>query len=155
MIPGLDSKLKELIEAHPLIIVGTCDRALMPCASRGFGARVKNEGTALEVLVTRWPTPQALVNIEQTRRIAVTFTKPEDFVSFQFKGRVTSCAAPDESDRQLSAAYCETIGRRLNAIGAPSNVSGLVFLGSDVMRVSFTVDEAFLQTPGKNAGQPL
>lgn len=151
----IDDNLANLIHAHPLIIIGSCDRALVPAATRGFGARVLREGTAMEVLVTRWPSLQSISNIEQTRRIAVTFTQPENFISYQFKGRVTSCTAPDTDDKRLSADYCETIGRRLIAIGLPAGIAGLVFLGSDVMRVSLEITEAFHQTPGKNAGARL
>jgi hypothetical protein len=151
----IDSKLAEMIHAHPLIIVGSCDRALVPSTGRGFGARIGSDGKTMEVLVARLPAPQTLANFEQTKRIAVTFTQPEDFVSYQLKGHVISCVAPDDKDKQLATTYCETIARRLNAVGAPANVAGLIFLGSDVMRVSFDVIEAFVQTPGKNAGTRL
>jgi hypothetical protein len=151
----IDSKLAELIHAHPLIIIGSCDRGLVPAATRGFGARVLRQGSSMDVLVTRWPSLQTIDNIEQTRRIAVTFTNPEDFVSYQFKGRVTSCTVPDEDDKRLSANYCEAIGQRLAAIGLPAGIAGLVFLGQDVTRVNLEITEAYHQTPGRNAGTRL
>jgi hypothetical protein len=98
MISGLDSKVVDMINAHPLIIIGSCDRALVPAASRAFGARVKDGGKALEVLVSHVLSQQTIANIQDTRRIAATFVQPETYESYQFKGRLTSCDEPDEDD---------------------------------------------------------
>ena len=49
MISGFDDRLIGLIESHPWITVGTCDRALVPTMSRAFGARVIGDGEAVEV----------------------------------------------------------------------------------------------------------
>jgi hypothetical protein len=155
MISGLDSKVVDMINAHPLIIIGSCDRALVPAASRAFGARVKDGGKALEVLVSHVLSQQTIANIQDTRRIAATFVQPETYESYQFKGRLTSCDEPDEDDWKLSAEYCQTISCRLGAIGAPANVVYLIFISRNVMRVRFDIEEAYVQTPGKISGQRL
>ncbi len=103
MISGFDDTLIALIEAHPSIIVGTCDRALVPTMSRGFGARVIDRGKALDVLVSRWPGRGTLANIEATGRVATTFTAPETFDAYQIKGRVLEWGECTAEDLQLAA----------------------------------------------------
>jgi hypothetical protein len=155
MDSGLNKKMVDMINAHPLIIIGTCDRALVPATSRGFGVRLNAERTAMDVLVTRWPSPQTRTNIELTGRVAVTFTDPETYVSYQIKGKGASCLEVNPDDLGLADAYCKAIGSRLIAIGAPANVVGLIYMAKNIFRVTCTIESLFLQTPGKDAGRKL
>jgi hypothetical protein len=139
MISGFDARLIELIESHPSIIIGTCDPALVPTMSRGFGGRVVDGGAAIRLVVSRWPGPKTLANIAETGRIAVTFTAPETFVSYQIKGRVTDWGDCTPADEALAALCAATIRQRVEALGEPPHA----------------VRPTFLQTPGKNAGQQL
>lgn len=155
MISGFDDKLVAMIESHPSIIVGTCDRALVPTMARGFGARVISSGEALEVLVSRWPGRATLANIQASRRIAVTFTAPETFEAFQVKGGVTGWGECTPADLELSSTYAEVIRRRIVNLGEPPEMVPVVFSAQGLFRIHFTPEVVFRQTPGKNAGQRL
>jgi hypothetical protein len=155
MISGFDARLIELIESHPSIIVGTCDRALVPTMSRCFGCRVLDGGVAIELVVSRWPGPKTLENIADTGRIAVTFTAPETFVSYQIKGRVTEWGDCTPADKALAATCIATIRQRLEGLGEPPHAVRPIFTPHGLYRITIAPEVVFLQTPGKNAGQQL
>jgi hypothetical protein len=155
MISGFDDKLIALIESHPSIIVGTCDRALVPTMSRGFGARVIDGGKAVHVLISRWPGRRTLANIEATRRIATTFTAPETFDAYQIKGRVVDWGECTAEDLELAATYTTVIRERITRLGEPEDMVRVVFAAHGLYRVRIVPEAIFLQTPGKNAGQRI
>jgi hypothetical protein len=155
MISGFDSKLVTLIESHPSIIVGTCDRALVPCIARAFGARVSSADSSIEILVSRWPGPQTQQNLEQTDRVAVTFTTPETFEAFQVKGRASVLGECDAQDLALSNAYTEVIRTRIASLNEPTDLVKAIFTSKGLFKIKVTPDSVYLQTPGKNAGQRI
>jgi hypothetical protein len=150
-----DSKLLEIIESHPSIIVGTCDKACVPSISRGFGGRVSSTHPRMEILVSHWPGPECRANLEQTKRIAVTFTSPETFEAYQVKGKVIRIAECDHADLDLLEIYTRTIQARITALGEPLVVARVTFTSRGLFRVSFEVDSVFVQTPGTNAGRQI
>lgn len=155
MISGFDSKLVELIESHPSIIVGTCDRALVPCIARSYGARVLQGGPGIELLVSHWPGPQTIPNIEQSGRMAVTFTAPETFVSYQVKGRATLLGECDSNDAEFAADYTKTIRARIESLKEPPALVRVTFTSRGLYKLRLDAEAVFLQTPGKNAGARL
>jgi hypothetical protein len=155
MISGFDQKLIDLIEAHPSIIVGTCDRALVPCMARGFGTRVLQGGPNFELLVSHWPGPQTIANLETNNRIAVTFTAPETFQAYQVKGRASFLGDCDEKDIVLSNAYAAAIRARIIALHEPVSLVTVTFTPRGLFKLLIEADALFLQTPGKNAGARL
>lgn len=155
MISGFDARLIEMIESHPSIIVGTCDRALVPTMARCFGARLIDGGAEIQLVVSRWPGPKTLDNIADTGRIAVTFTAPETFASYQIKGRVTAWGDCSSADEALAALCSRTIRGRLEALGEPPDVLRQTFALRGAYSVTLAPEVVFLQTPGKNAGQQL
>ncbi len=155
MISGFDQNLIDLIESHPSIIIGTCDRALVPVMSRGFGARVISGGETVEVLISRWPGRATLANVEASRRIAVTFTAPETFESYQVKGRVTEWGECTPADLELASRFTDVIRQRILSLGDPPDLVRLTFSAQGLFRVRFKPEVVFRQTPGKNAGQRL
>lgn len=155
MISGLDDKVVALIVSHPSIIVGTCDRALVPTMARGFGARVIDGGVAVEVLISRWPGPQTLDNLQASGQIAATFTSPETFEAFQIKGRAADWGDPTSADLELAAVYTGVIRERIIRLGEPPDLVRVTFALRGLVRVRMVPEAVFVQTPGKNAGQRL
>jgi hypothetical protein len=155
MVSGFDDKLIALIRSHPSIIIGTCDRALVPTMSRGFGARVIDGGDALDVLISCWPGLRAKANIEDGGRIAVTFTSPETFESYQIKGRVTELGDCTPADLDLEADFTKVIRERILALHEPPELVRTTFTARGLYRVRVVPEAVFLQTPGRDAGERL
>jgi hypothetical protein len=155
MLSGLDKVLVELIEAHPSIIVGTCDKALVPCLARAYGARILPGSACLELIVSRWPGPETEANVHASGRIAATFTSPETFVSYQLKGQARVLGACDPSDVAFSATYTETIRARIISLREPTDLVTVLLTPQGLFKVHMEPEAVFLQTPGKNAGMRL
>jgi hypothetical protein len=155
MISGFDERLIALIEGHPSITIGTCDRALVPTMSRAFGARVIARGEALDVLLSHWPGPRTRENLAANGRIAMTFTAPETFDAYQVKGRVTDIGDCTAEDLALAQTYTETIRDRIRNLAEPEAVVLSCFTAQGLSRLRVRPEAVFLQTPGRNAGQKL
>jgi hypothetical protein len=155
MIPGFDSKVVEMIASHPSIIVGTCDKACVPCIARAFGARIIPGAASVEVLVSQWPGANTLSNIQHTGRAAVTFTSPETFEAYQIKGWATPSGDCTPEDHELSRVFTETIRKRIAALGEPPELVRVTFTSRGLFRIRVDADSVFVQTPGKNAGSRL
>jgi hypothetical protein len=155
MISGFDANLVRVIESHPSILVGTCNRALVPALARGFGARVIGEGAAIELLISHWPGPHTSNNIAETGRAAVTFTMPETFESYQVKGRVTQTAECSSADYELAAMFTQIIRKRLIDLGEPNELVCVAFSYRSLYRIRLEPELVFEQTPGLNAGRKL
>ena len=155
MISGFDSKLVALIESHPSTLVGTCDKALVPCIARAFGARVLGGSSGFEMLVSRWPGSQTIGNLELSDRIAVTFTSPETFEAYQVKGRARVLGDCDADDMELSSAYTAAVRARVVALGELPELVKITFSPRGLFKIRVDAETVFLQTPGKNAGARL
>jgi hypothetical protein len=155
MISGFDSRVMEMIESHPSIIVGTCDKACVPCIARAFGARLVPGTASIDVLVSEWPGDNTLSNIQGTGRVAVTFTSPETFEAYQIKGRATSWGECTPADLELSRVFTEKIRKRIASLGEPPELVRVTFTSRGLFRIRVDADSVYLQTPGKNAGQRL
>lgn len=155
MISGLNDKLVGIIHSHPSITIGTCDRALVPSMSRGFGGRVRDDGAVIELVVSRWPGPSALDNMRETGRLAATFTAPETFEAFQVKGRFLGSAECSAEDLALVQAYTATIRRRIEAMDETLVIVETTFSSVQPFLVRMAPEVVFEQTPGQNAGRKL
>jgi hypothetical protein len=155
MISGFDDRLVDIIHAHPSTTLATRDRALVSTMSRGFGTRVIEGGAEIEVVVSRWPGPNALDNMLENGRVAVTFTVPETFASFQVKGRFLSHGACTQADLELVDVYTRTIRRRIEALDESALLAETTFAWFDPFMIRFAPEVVFDQTPGQNAGRRL
>jgi hypothetical protein len=81
-----DEELKAFLESDVAIVVGTCDRDLVPEIVRGFAARVVRDGDVIELFVGRAAAEQTLANLQMNRHISVTFSSPNDYRTVQIKG---------------------------------------------------------------------
>jgi hypothetical protein len=155
MISSFDSKLVALIASHPSTIVGTCDRACVPCIGRAYGTRVYDSRPHLELMVSRWPGPQTQANLEQTGRAAITFTSPSTFEAYQVKGKFLGWDECTPDDLALSEIYTKAIREWIVALQEPLELARVTFTPRGLFRISIEVDSVFVQTPGRNAGQRL
>lgn len=98
-----------------------------------------------------------LANLRANGTIAVVFSEPTTHRTLQLKGRDASVALMERTDAQILVAYRKGFAEELAGLGY-QEVFARTLLGcttGDVVAVSFTVAEAFVQTPGPKAGTPL
>jgi hypothetical protein len=151
---AIDEKLQELIESGVATLVGTGDSHGRPQIAYGWAPRVVDPSGVLEVFVERARAEKTLANLKSNGHIAVTIADPISVRSVQFKGKFLSLSEPSEADRAYVQERREGFVTSTSLIGDPPAIIRALWL-DDIQLISFSVDAAFDQTPGPNAGRPL
>jgi hypothetical protein len=150
----IDADLKEFIESGVAVLVSTGDGERRPHVAYGWGPRVRDDGRTIDVFLDAARSGQTLANARQNGKIAMTVAEPVSVRSVQFKGvfRDTGDATAEEADwvRRHRDAFVVTT----SLVGDPPEVIRGMWM-EEVVRLSFTAERAFDQTPGPNAGRPL
>jgi hypothetical protein len=150
----IDGPLKELVESGVAVLVATGDAQRRPHVAYGWGPRVREDGSTIDVFLDASRAERTLSNVRGSGKIAMTVAEPVSMRSVQFKGsfRETGTATPEDAvwvQRHRDAFVVTT-----SLVGdPPDKIRGMWM--DEVIRVSFTVERAFDQTPGPNAGRPL
>ncbi|HEX5616027.1 MAG TPA: hypothetical protein VFZ83_12815 [Acidimicrobiia bacterium] len=125
-----------------------------PITVRAWGARPNDDGTTVRVLL---PTddPDTVEHVHPGGLIALVASDVITFRSIQLKGRVVAHEPESEADEALHTAYVDAFAAAVQeADGTPESlVRRLVPAGRAA--VTFTVEQAFDQTPGPGAGGRL
>jgi hypothetical protein len=150
----IDAALAGFLESPVMIIVGSCDDGLLPQIARAAGAIVDRAKGRVDLVVSGWQWPQTIANVRRNGRLAVTFARPADYVSYQVKGRaavIPASAAHRQRAQRYIAAMTETfVGLGLDRAVA---ASWLIDLEPQVLRLA--IEMIFVQTPGEKAGRLL
>jgi Pyridoxamine 5'-phosphate oxidase len=150
----IDATLATFLQSPVMIIVGSCDDGLLPQIARAAGAIVDRAKGRVDLIVSSWQWPQTIANVRRNGRIAVTFARPADYVSYQLKGRAAIIPA-SAAHRQCAQHYIEAMTETFTGLGLDRAVAApwLVDLEPQVLRLA--VEMIFVQTPGEKAGRVL
>jgi hypothetical protein len=156
----LPDELIRLADTGVVVIVGTCDRVLVPELSRAWGVRVLPDRAGLEVCVSAQVCGRTLANLADNQQIAVTITNPRTYRSFQVKGQAVDTRATDSADLERIAAHQRAFVEAVVSVGL-TEASALQMLAPELApKPAFTairvaVQAVFDQTPGPGAGSRL
>jgi hypothetical protein len=150
----IDPDVTAFLASPVMIIVGTGSEGGYPAIGRAVGARVDGGDGAIELVVSAWQWPTTTANVRANGRVAVTFARPSDYVSYQVKGAATLRTA-DAADLALSERYMTDIVAALAPLGLEPRLVAPSLTNRDAVVVLLTADAIFVQTPGKKAGRPL
>ncbi len=150
----IDAALAAFLESPVMIIVGSCDDGLIPQIARAAGAIVDQAKGSIDLIVSSWQWPQTIANVRHNGRLAVTFARPADYVSYQVKGRVAVIPA-SAAHRQCAQHYIEAMTETFAGLGLDRTVVApwLVDLGPQGWRLA--VDRRGVQTPGEKSSRLL
>ena len=120
-MPGTDrnpinAALATFLESPVMIIVGSCDDGLLPQVARAAGAVVDRATGRIDLIVSGWQWPQTIANVGRNGRLAVTFARPADYVSYQLKGRAAIIPA-SAAHRQRAQHYIEAMTETFAGLG--------------------------------------
>lgn len=150
----MDAELAAFLASPVMIIMGTCGDGNAPEIGRAVGAGVDGETGRLRLVLSAWQWPRTVENLRKSGRIAVTFARPSDYVSYQVKGRATVHPA-DAEDLALSDRYRAAILEVLMGLGLDRRLA-LPWLGTrDRVVIGVDVEAVYVQTPGPKAGRQL
>lgn len=155
--PLLDEAHAAFIQRRVTVNVGGRDADNVPTLVRALGCRVSPDRRRVTVFLSV-PRSQALLkNIRDNGRIAVVMSRPSTHQTIQLKGTDAAAGPLEDGDRALMAAYQDSFVQELVEIGYRETFARAVISGQsdEIVGVTFTPVEAFVQTPGPGAGQRL
>jgi hypothetical protein len=149
----LDEAMKDFLAGGVAVQVGTASNAGKPQAANAWGPRVNPNGTVTVFLDTDASGP-TLANLAMNGRIAVIFADPITYRSIQFKGKWLTSAVPTEDERAWVRRHRDLFASTTVLVGDNPEAMRNRWL-QDTTRIDFSVERAFDQTPGPNAGREL
>ncbi|CCF18385.1 conserved protein of unknown function [Pseudorhizobium banfieldiae] len=152
----LTPELEAFCQSGVSVIVGVCRRGETPIAGLGCGCRLRPDGR-MRLLLARAGNEALLAAVDAGARISVTFSQPVTHRSIQVKGSEAVVTAADDEDREEAVRQSQGVLRELVEVDYPAafaeaycRVNPQIIVGVD-----FTLDAAFVQTPGPGAGAEM
>lgn len=150
----LSADLVGFLASPVMMIVGTCDAANRPSIARGSGAAVSVGVDTVSIFISRPQWPQTIANLRENGRMAITFARPSDYVSYQLKGKATLRDA-DATDIVRSERYTADMFAVLSNLGVAVDLATPWFARQDIVVAILEPAEIYVQTPGPRAGTAL
>ena len=149
MIP---EKIVDFMHGGVLSWVGTRDARLRPALTWAFGVRVGSARDEITAFVPDVEIDQTRSNLSQNDLVALNVVHPISHESYQFKGKLKGMRPSTEEEQAVQEILRAKVAALL-VMFPPELVTG--FIAAPSTAVTFTVEEAFVQTPGPGAGRPL
>lgn len=150
-VPG---KLAPLLEGLVAVHVATRDAALVPDEVMAAAAVPGPDGRCVTVYLPLAISETALANLRENGEIAVVLSQPLTHRTVQLKGRVEELRAAREDERAEVERLAAAFDAEVAAIGLPP--AALRRRNRwPCAAATFAVREAYEQTPGPRAGEPL
>jgi hypothetical protein len=157
MAVSIDDQLKAFLEGPVSIVVGTRDSRMAPEITRAWGARVL-EDRRVSMCVPLGTSRKTLDNIESNGDIAATFALPTDYRAFQLKGVRATICEPDAEDITAVERHREGFSTVNIPLGQTrERLEGFFRAEMEtspvLVKIVFTAEQIFDQTPGPGAGK--
>lgn len=155
--PLIDADHAAFMQGGVGISVAACDADRIPTLARATGCRVSPDRRRITIFISASQAAPVLRCVRENGAIAVVFSEPPTHRTVQVKGRDAAVSDLEDDDLQRIAAYLDAFSRQLAPLGHRDMLVRMLLTrpASDLVRLSFTPAEAFSQTPGPNAGEPL
>lgn len=150
----IDSSVRALFDSGCATLVGSASPDGKPHLVYGWGPRLSEDGRSLTVFVDRLRSEQTVSNCTGGRPMGVTVADVVSYRSVQVKGRCTAIGEADAVDREWVERHRAAFLTATALVGDPPGVVRRMWM-QEVVRFDMTVEAAFNQTPGPEAGQPL
>lgn len=157
---SIGDELKTFLEGPVSVLVGTRDSRLVPEITRAWGPRVSEDRRRVSLCVPLATSRKTLDNLDANGQIAVTFSLPTNYRTFQLKGRDVTAAEPDSTDLAVVERHRDAFAAVNVPLGQPrcqveafwrAEIETSVLL----VKIFFVPEQVFDQTPGPGAGRSL
>lgn len=155
--PLLDEAAARFLQGGLTIFVASRDRDLRPAATVACGCRVAPDRREVTIFLNGDRAAPVLDKLRATGVIAVNLSQPSTHRSLQLKGDDAREVPVAPTDLELIAAYRERFAAELATYGYPEAFAHTFIPAPNatLTAVAFTPSQAYDQTPGQHAGQPL
>lgn len=156
----ISDELKTFLEGPVSVLVGTRDSRLVPEITRAWGPSVSEDRRSVGLCVPLATSRKTLDNLEANGRIAVTFSLPTNYRTFQLKGRHAKTAEPDSTDLTVVERHRDAFAAVNAPLGQPRELveafwRAEIETAAVLVRILFVPEQVFDQTPGPGAGRRL
>jgi hypothetical protein len=149
----LAAEVAEFIEGQMMILVATRDDGHRPMIGRGSGARHDRASGLVHVLVSQSQWPLAIAEALPGRPIATTFVQPDNYRSFQIKGKIVDSGPADAAAAAWGQYYVRGQLALMTALGVTRLQLSSTLSDRDLWHITFRPSDIFEQTPGPGAGR--
>lgn len=156
--PGIPERLAAFLHGGLAFSVASRGPDNVPSVARALGCHLTADQRRLRVLLSRPQTEGLLADFRANGAIALVCTEPSTHRSLQVKGRDAVVEeALDRADGLRAQAHRESFLAEVVPLGYPEALirTFLACADEDLAAVTFTPTEAYDQTPGLHAGDPL
>jgi hypothetical protein len=143
------------VQGSVSIIAASSDAQCRATLVRALGCRM--DGEQITVFLAASQSAALLDDVREHRRIAVVFSRPLTHQTVQLKGADASILHCAKGDLAIVGRYRASMVGEIGALGFPCEFTAAMLAADDddLVAVRFSIAEAFSQTPGPDAGQPL
>ena len=155
--PQLDAEHAAFIEGGVSILVASRLPGNVPTLERARGCRVSDDHRRVTVWLAQRQSAELLGAIRDTRVIAAVFSQPTTHRTLQVKGSDAVVRPAGAHSAAVTERLVREFAAEVAAFGFTQELVRAVLWcdPAELVEVSFTVAEAFMQTPGPRAGTPL
>ena len=151
----IDDSLKEFIESPVAAVMGTASAAGRPHVVYCWGPVVGDDRQTVSFHVNESVAAEALADIVETSRVALTVADPITYRSVQLKGRCLGTRLSSDEDEAIVQRHFESFLSVTSVIGDPPAAIRNLKRAEPLRRFLLQVEAAYDQTPGPDAGRPL
>jgi hypothetical protein len=156
----IGDELKILLEGPVSVLVGTRDSRLVPEITRAWGPRVSEDRQRISLCVPAATSRKTLDNLEANGEIAVTFSLPTNYRTFQLKACRAMAAEPDATDLETVERHRDAFSTVNERLGQPRRAieafwQSEIETSAALVKICFAPEEVFDQTPRPGAGKKL
>jgi hypothetical protein len=154
----LEAQSVSLIEScESAKLIATADAQLRGTLAHAYACSVLADGRCVRATISRSQSAPLLAALRASTRVALVVCHIESYQCLQLKGRDARLVEPSEAIARSASEYCKGFARFSAVLGYPADVmqAHAACAPEDTVAIKFTVDEAFIQTPGPAAGRPL
>jgi hypothetical protein len=154
--PLLSDSTAVFIEGGVSMIGCSCHPDKTPAMARAVGCRVSPDRQNITLLFPKSWSTDLFEAVRQSGRLATVYSLPSSALTIQLKGRAEITRAPKDA-AVIVARYADAFVADVCPLGYAEEMIRAVLscAPADLCAVTFRIDQAFDQTPGPRAGEPL
>lgn len=155
--PILDASHAAFLQRGVSIGIAACTREAVPVHVRAMGCRVSQDRRQVTIFVSSTQAAPVLGCIRDNGAVAVVFSEPSTHRTVQLKARDAQVGGLANGDLGILDAYRIAFARELAPFGFEGKLIRTLFSvpSADIVSITLTPSEAYSQTPGPRAGEPL
>ena len=155
--PVLDAAHAAFFQIGVSMGIAACTPDGAPVHVRAIGCRISSDRRQVTMFVPVRQAEPVLRCIHENGTVAAVFTQPSTHRTVQVKARDAHRVPLQAGDLDLVDAYREAFIQELERIGFQRAMIGTLIAcpPDEIAGIRFTPIEAYSQTPGPKAGEPL